>query len=157
MRRYKDLWRGLGHARWFAYAVRYAGAHVDRVLYRRWHGRVSIAGPALFDWLLLTTTGRRSGRPRTTPVVYVRDGARVVITTEDFGMAGRPAAWRLNLDACPEATVQIGAKTHRCRARRAASEEIDRYWPRLLEQWPALASYHARSGRRHVFVLEPAA
>jgi deazaflavin-dependent oxidoreductase (nitroreductase family) len=79
-----------------------------------------------------------------------------VITTESFGMAGRPAAWRLNLEARPEATLQIGAETHRCHARRADADEVERYWPRLLERWPALESYRARSGERHVFVLEPA-
>ena len=155
MRRYKALWRRLGHARWFAYAVRYAGARVDRRIYRLSRGRVSLAGPPLFPWLLLTTTGRRSGKPRTTPLVYAADGARVIITTENFGMAGRPAAWRLNLEAHPEALVQIGGERRRYRARAADAAETQRYWPRLLEFWPALETYRQRSGERHVFVLEP--
>jgi hypothetical protein len=53
--------------------------------------------------------------------------------------------------------VQIGAETHRCDARRADAAEVQRYWPRLLRQSPALESYRARSGERHVFVREPAA
>src|SRR6266542_2679206 len=67
---------------------------------------VSTAGVA--PTMLLTTTGRHSGRPRTTPVMYVRDGERFVISSENFGQR-RPAAWPLNLAANPHATVQVGA------------------------------------------------
>src|SRR3954471_18133372 len=65
---YRRLVRRLGHQRWFAFALRQlGGARLDAWLYRRSRGRLSIAGPALFPVLLLTTTGRRTGRPRTTP------------------------------------------------------------------------------------------
>jgi len=152
---YKRFWRRVGHARWFAYAVRYVLSRVDRRLYRLSDGRISVAGPALFSWLLLTTTGRKSGRQRTTPLIYVRDRDRLVITSENFGMPGRPAAWRLNLQASPQTTVQIGDTLRRYRARSASDDEIAQYWPRLLEQWPPLETYRRRSGVRYVFVLEP--
>jgi deazaflavin-dependent oxidoreductase (nitroreductase family) len=157
MAAYRTFWRRVGHARWFAYSVRYALSGVDRRIYRASRGRMSMAGPPLFDWLLLTTTGRRSGRPRTTPLVYVADADRLVITSENFGMAGRPAAWRLNLEADPRVTAQLGGDLGRFRARRAGEDEVARFWPRLLEQWPALETYRRRSGERHVFVLEPGA
>jgi deazaflavin-dependent oxidoreductase (nitroreductase family) len=145
--------RWLGHRRWFAAAGRRFGAPLDRFLYRVTRGRVnSTAGVA--PLILLTTTGRRTGRLRTTPVMYIRDGERFVVSSENFGQE-RAAAWPLNLLADPSATVQIGGETMHCRARLLAEEEADRYWTRLVEVWPAHETYRARSGKRHTFVLEP--
>jgi deazaflavin-dependent oxidoreductase (nitroreductase family) len=152
---YKRIWRRVGHTRWFAFVTRYVVAPFDRRLYQLSRGRISAAGPPLFSWLLITTTGRKSGQPRTTPLVYVRDGDRLVVTSENFGMAERPAGWRLNLQAKPEATVQIGSTRAQYRARLASDDETARYWPRLLQEWPALETYRRRSGVRYVFVLEP--
>jgi deazaflavin-dependent oxidoreductase (nitroreductase family) len=106
--------------------------------------------------LLLTTTGRRSGVPRTTPVIYVRDGDRLVVSSEQTGQR-RPAAWPLNLRAEPRVNVRLGAESAAYRGRPAAPDEVARYWPALLQAWPAHETYRARSGVRHVFVLEPAA
>jgi deazaflavin-dependent oxidoreductase (nitroreductase family) len=154
--RYARLVQSLGHGRWFAFALRQGGgARLDAWLYRHTAGRLAITGPALFPLLLLTTTGRRSGRPRTTPVIYVRDGDRIVVASESFGQE-RPAAWPLNLAADPRALVQLGPATRPYVARPASDDEIARHWPRLLAAWPAHETYHRRSGRRHVFVLEPA-
>ena len=143
----------LGHRRWFAAAGRRFGAPLDRVLYRLTRGRVnSTAG--VVPLILLTTTGRRSGRPRTTPVMYVRDGDCFVVSSENFGQE-RPAAWPLNLMADPRVTVEVGAEKVDCRARLLSDEEADRYWDRLVEAWPAHETYRARSGKRRTFVLEP--
>jgi deazaflavin-dependent oxidoreductase (nitroreductase family) len=145
--------RWLGHRRWFAAAGRRFGAPLDRALYRATRGRLtSTAGAA--PVMLLTTTGRRSGRRRTTPVMYLRDGDRFVVTSENFGQQ-RPAAWPMNLVADPRATVQVGADVVPCHARLLPEAEADRYWPKLVEVWPAHESYLARSGQRHTFVLEP--
>jgi deazaflavin-dependent oxidoreductase (nitroreductase family) len=65
-------------------------------------------------------------------------------------------AWPLNLKADPRVQVRLGADTADYRGRPAAAHEIERYWAALLEAWPAHATYRARSGVRHVFVLEPA-
>jgi deazaflavin-dependent oxidoreductase (nitroreductase family) len=147
------LIRRLGHRRWFAAAGRRFGAPLDRALYRATRGRItSTAGAA--PVMLLTTTGRRSGRSRTTPVMYLRDGDRFVVTSENFGQQ-RPAAWPLNLIADPTATVQVGAQVVPCRARLLHDTEADRYWARFVEAWPAHESYLARSGQRHTFLLEP--
>jgi len=146
----------LAHQRWFASLGRRL-APVDRLLYRATNGRLTIIGPqgaAMPPTLLLTTTGRRTGRLRSTPVMYVRDRERIVITSENFGQK-RPAAWPLNLDAHPRARVQLASDTCRCQARRATAEESARYWLRFVELWPAHQSYSRRSGVRHMFVLEP--
>ena len=104
--------------------------------------------------LLLTTTGRRTGRARTTPVIFIREGGAFVVSSENFGQR-RPAAWPLNLDAEPRATVQLGSETMPCVARRLSDAEADRYWDRLVEVWPAHATYLKRSGQRHTFMLTP--
>ena len=145
--------RWLGHRRWFAAAGRRFGAPLDRFLYRVTRGRVaSTAGVA--PVILLTTTGRRSGRKRTTPVMYIRDGERFVVSSENFGQE-RAAAWPLNLLADPQLTVQTGPDKVDCRARLLSDAEADQYWGRLVEVWPAHETYRARSGKRHTFVLEP--
>ena len=97
---------------------------------------------------------RRTGRVRTTPVMYIRDGDRFVVSSKNFGQE-RSAAWPLNLLADPRATVQIGARRMSCRARLLEDEEADRYWPQLVEVWPAHETYRGRSGERRTFLLEP--
>jgi deazaflavin-dependent oxidoreductase (nitroreductase family) len=148
------LFRWLGHRRWFA-AMGRRTAWLDRMIYRASGGRLSTAGVPIQPTLLLTTTGRRTGRERTTPVMYLREGSCFVVSSENFGQR-RPAAWPLNLEAEPRARIQVGKETIPCRARRATREEVSRYWPRLVEEWPAHETYLRRSGVRHMFVLEPA-
>jgi deazaflavin-dependent oxidoreductase (nitroreductase family) len=152
--RYKRLLERLGHTWWFAVGMRRVGARVDAHLYRLSRGRVSIAGPALFPVLLLTTVGRRSGRPRTTPLVYVRDGEKLIISSESFGQ-NKPAAWTLNLAAEPFAFVQVRRYRGAYVAEPAAPADVERYWALLLEAWPAHETYRRRSGVRNVYVLRP--
>jgi deazaflavin-dependent oxidoreductase (nitroreductase family) len=105
--------------------------------------------------LLLTTTGRRTGRERTTPVIYIRDAGGFVISSEDFGNQRGRSAWPLNLGANPKARVQVGSERFVCRARELDEDEVASYWARLIDVWPAHGTYLVRSGRRHVFLLEP--
>src|SRR3954452_19097110 len=110
----------LAAQRWFA-ALGRRLAPLDAALFRASRGRLTILGlqgSAMPRTLLLTTTGRRTGRLRTTPVMYLRDGERIVITSENFGQA-RAAAWPLNLKDSPAARVQLGSVSHACRARPA--------------------------------------
>jgi deazaflavin-dependent oxidoreductase (nitroreductase family) len=151
---YRSFIRWLGHRRWFtAFAVRF-GARFDKVMYRLTRGKLT-ATSTVAPVLLLTTTGRRTGRKRTTPVIYVEHGGTYVVSSEEFGQTERLAAWPRNLDADPSATVQIGSRVVACRARRLDEEEAERYWPRLVEVWPAHETYRSRSGRRHTFLLDP--
>jgi deazaflavin-dependent oxidoreductase (nitroreductase family) len=125
---------------------------LQRRLYRRTGGRLSLTGRA--PVLLLTTTGRRTGKARTVPLLYLRDGDRVVICNVNPGFE-RPNPWVLNLRAQPRAQVQIGRHTIPVRARPASGTELDRYWPRLARLWPAYQAFYDRGGTRSVFVLEP--
>ncbi len=126
---------------------------LQRRLYRTTGGRVSLTGRA--PVLLLTTTGRRTGLQRTVPLLYVRDGGRLVICNVNPGFE-RPNPWTLNLRAEPRAQVQVGREVLAVTAREASEEELDRYWPRLKEVWPAYGTFYDRGGKRSIFILEPA-
>jgi deazaflavin-dependent oxidoreductase (nitroreductase family) len=68
----------------------------------------------------------------------------------------RPNPWTLNLRAEPRAQVQVGREVLAVTAREASEEELDRYWPRLKEVWPAYGTFYDRGGKRSIFILEPA-
>jgi deazaflavin-dependent oxidoreductase (nitroreductase family) len=105
--------------------------------------------------LLLTTTGRKSGQPRTAPVVYLADGDNVVLINTNAGNAKIPA-WSLNLEAKPEAEVELGRKRRKVRARIAEGEERTDLWRKHVEQFEGFDSYKQKLDREpSVFVLEP--
>jgi F420H(2)-dependent quinone reductase len=105
--------------------------------------------------LLLTTTGRKSGQPRTAPVVYLADGDDVVLINTNAGNAKIPA-WSLNLKANPEAEVELGRQRHQVRARVAEGEERADLWRKHIEQYAGFDDYKAKLDREiSVFVLEP--
>lgn len=90
--------------------------------------------------LLLTTTGRRSGERRTAPVVYLEDGGRLSVIDTNAGNTRLPA-WSLNLQASPEAEVEIGGRRLRVRARPAEGEERTELWRKHNEQYAGFDSY----------------
>jgi deazaflavin-dependent oxidoreductase (nitroreductase family) len=141
----------LGGTRVGVLAIGWVVSPLQRQLYRRTGGRFSLTGRA--PVLLLTTTGRRTGKARTVPLLYLRDGNRVVICNVNPGFE-RPNPWVLNLRAQPRAQVQI-AHDITVRARPASGDELDRYWPRLAMLWPAYQTFYDGGGKRSVFVLEP--
>lgn len=107
--------------------------------------------------LLLTTTGRKSGQPRTAPVLYLADGDRYVLINTNAGNAKIPA-WSLNLKANPEATVELGRKRQAVRARIAAGEEREELWRKSNQQYAGFDDYLEKLGPDRevsVFVLEP--
>lgn len=107
--------------------------------------------------LSLTTTGRKSGKPRSTTIVYVEDGERLVVMPSNAGSDATPAWW-LNLQANPDAEVQLGNERRRVRARRATPEESERLWPVLCESYSGFEDYRAFTEREQpIVVLEPAA
>jgi deazaflavin-dependent oxidoreductase (nitroreductase family) len=106
---------------------------------------------------LLTTTGRKSGEPRTAPVLYLADGDRLVLINTNAGNAKIPA-WSLNLKANPEAEVEIGRKRQAMRARIAEGEERAELWRKSNEQYAGFDDYIEKLGPDRevsVFVLEP--
>jgi F420H(2)-dependent quinone reductase len=148
----RGLAQRLGSTRVGVLAIGRVVSPLQRWLYRSTGGRLSLTGRA--PVLLLTTTGRRTGRARTVPLLYLRDGDRMVICNVNPGFE-RPNPWILNLQAQPSAQVQIGSNTITVRARAASGSELDRYWPQLAKLWPAYQTFYDRGGKRSVFVLEP--
>jgi deazaflavin-dependent oxidoreductase (nitroreductase family) len=106
--------------------------------------------------LLLTTTGRKSGQPRTAPVLYLADGDRYVVINTNAGNQKTPA-WSLNLKANPEAEVEVGRKRAKVRARPAEGEERADLWRRHMQQYSGWDYYESKLDREiTVFVLDPA-
>lgn len=129
---------------------------VHTVLYRATGGRVGYSAGGITN-LLLTTTGRKTGRPRTVPLAYIEDAGRFVVVASNGG-SDRPPAWWGNLRQRPEATVEIGAKAVRVLAREATGDERARLWPQLKQVNPFYAQYEQITARHiPVVVLEPRA
>ena len=96
--------------------------------------------------LLLTTTGRRSGRRRTVALTYFRDGADLVVIGS-FGGSDLPPAWWLNLQRDFRASVLIGRTTSEVTARPATAAERDRLWALATSTHPGYARYQERTAR----------
>jgi deazaflavin-dependent oxidoreductase (nitroreductase family) len=127
---------------------------LHRILYRASGGRIggSVGGMSI---LLLTTTGRRTGKPRTNPLSFSRDGPNLVVIASNGGMSWSPAWW-LNLRDNPEAGVQIGRERRRVRARRSSPAEQARLWTEITSRTPAYLAYQRRTTRPiPVVILEP--
>jgi deazaflavin-dependent oxidoreductase (nitroreductase family) len=128
--------------------------HVAR--YRETHGEVG------YEWngvptLLLTTTGRRSGVERTSPLIFARDGADYVVVASVGGMPNHPA-WYLNLQADPKASIQVKADHLEVVAHDASPDEKPRLWKVVNEVWPNYDVYQSRTKRViPVVVLTPSA
>ena len=139
--------------RWF---VRFAW-RAHRALYRRTGGRLGLWRPRPNRWgtLRLTTTGRRSLQERSVILAYLDDGPNLIALAMN-GWADAEPAWWLNLQAHPDASVDLADGRRPVRAREAVGEERSRLWARWRAVGPTLDAYAARrSSRTAVVVLEP--
>jgi deazaflavin-dependent oxidoreductase (nitroreductase family) len=104
---------------------------------------------------LLTTTGRKSGEPRVSPLYFLRDGDRVIVPASKGGGEKNPM-WYLNLKANPQVQVQIKKEVRNLTARDATDEERATYWPQLVEMYPSYADYQSWTSRQiPLVVCEP--
>lgn len=130
------------------------GAHA--LLYRLSGGSI---GGRMFNapTLLLVTTGRKTGKQRTTPLLYLADGDNLVLVASNGGADWSPSWW-VNLKSNPKAQVQIGRQVKQVTARQASPEEKSRLWPSLTAMYPGYANYQQRTTRDiPVVILEPMA
>ena len=126
--------------------------HVRR--YRETGGEVGHIWKRGAKVLLLTTTGRTSGQPTTTPLIYERDGERLVLVASNGGAPADPG-WYRNLRKHPEVEVQLKEEVFAARARTAEGEERARLWALAARQWPDYDEYVKRTERTiPVVVLE---
>jgi deazaflavin-dependent oxidoreductase (nitroreductase family) len=104
--------------------------------------------------LLMTTRGRRSGEPRTTPLIYGRAGERYLVVASRGGAPTHPD-WYQNLAADPEVQVQVMADRFKARARTATAAEKPALWKTMTSIWPPYDEYQARTTREiPVVILE---
>jgi deazaflavin-dependent oxidoreductase (nitroreductase family) len=128
---------------------------VDRRLLPVTRGRLSLAVGAPVG--LLHTVGARTGRPRRTPVVYLREGERVILVASNGGSARHPA-WHHNARAHPDVRfLSRESGTRAYRARVATGDERVRLWSRMTDLYAGYAAYQQRAGARELplVVLEP--
>jgi F420H(2)-dependent quinone reductase len=134
---------------------RFMGVHT--FLYRRTGGRLGHTIPGVpGKMLLLDHVGAKSGVKRTSPLLYVVDGADLVIVASKGGFPKHPA-WFHNLLANPDTTVQVGSELRPVHARVAAPEERDRLWAMAVEAYHGYEGYQAHSKGREIplVILQP--
>ncbi len=104
--------------------------------------------------LYLHTVGRRTGTDRRTPLYYVEDGDDLAVVTSNAGRDREPAWW-LNLQAEPDAEIEVGKERRRVRARRAKPAEHDRLWPQFVAGLRNYETYRRKTERKlEVVILE---
>ena len=107
------------------------------------------------DLLLPTTSGRATGEAHTVPLLYLRDGDRLVVIASYGGRDHYPD-WYLNLESGPEVVVELPGTRVRMVARTANSNERARWWPRIVDAYHAYAAYQSRTQREiPVVFLDP--
>ncbi|HEU5476107.1 MAG TPA: nitroreductase family deazaflavin-dependent oxidoreductase [Actinophytocola sp.] len=131
-------------------------AEVNRRVIEQFRTGGDIDGMHRERLLLLTTTGRRTGRPYTTPMMFHPDGTRLLVIASNVGALAHPD-WYLNLVANPEVTVEATGDTYQAHASTATGEERDRLWTELKSRYPFFADHEAKTSRTiPVVILERA-
>ncbi|MFZ2616407.1 MAG: nitroreductase family deazaflavin-dependent oxidoreductase [Anaerolineae bacterium] len=126
---------------------------LDRPVLRWTHGRSSVTSLlAGLPIISLTTTGAKSGQPRTVPLVAVEDGERLVVFASNFGQAHYPA-WYHNLRAHPQARVLLRGQERVYLARETEGAERDAYWAAAVKLYPGYQAYKVRTGGRPIPVI----
>jgi len=131
-------------------------SRVHVALYRASGGRIG-GRFKVAPVLLLTTTGRKTGKRRTTPLLYGEDAGRYVIVASVGGAPKHPS-WYLNLSGNPDATIQVGGRKLEVHADTAAADERARLWTLMTRMYPGYDDYQAKTSREiPVVTLTPAA
>jgi deazaflavin-dependent oxidoreductase (nitroreductase family) len=152
--RYTKLIRTLGHQKWFAATGRRL-VPVDRWIHYRTGGRLTILGPEVLPSLVLTTTGRKSGLPRSVPLIYAEHDGGYIVTASNWGQDHHPA-WSANLLANPQAEIELHGEIKQVTATLAEGADRHELWSAVTQVWPAYDTYAARSGHDlRVFLLRP--
>ena len=128
---------------------------VDKAIQRGSAGRVTILDLAGLPNLMLTVVGRKSGLPRSTPLLCVPRGEAVLIAGSYFGGPNEPL-WVKNVEANPDVTFRMGGRSREAAARPLEGAERAEAWNHMLKTWPNFAKYEQRTNRLiKVFELIP--
>lgn len=118
---------------------------IHTFLYKHTRGVIGHRSPQ-GPMLLLTATGRKSGQPRTTPLLYMADGTRFIVVASNGGR-DQPPAWLLNLTANPDAEVQVGRRVIPVTAEVLDADAKAAIWPRLVAQHEGRSRYETLTER----------
>jgi F420H(2)-dependent quinone reductase len=130
---------------------------VHTLAYRVTGGLLGSRIPGGPPMLLLDHVGAESGTRRTSPLVYLQDGKKMVIVASKGGSSRHPA-WFHNLRANPETTVQVGSRKVPVTARVATAKERSRLWPKIVALYRGYELYQARTSRQiPLVILDPRA
>jgi F420H(2)-dependent quinone reductase len=128
---------------------------INAFMYRRGGGEGLGSTFQKIPVALLTTTGRKSGQPRVNALYFLRDGDKVVVAASKLGSDTHPM-WYLNLKANPKVSVRITKEVLDLTARDATDEERAKYWPKLVDMYPAYEDYQSWTDRViPIVVCEP--
>jgi len=152
---FKALLDRVFQTRWGTWVAINIGQRLDPYLMRATRGRVRISFTA--PTILLTHAGARTGKRRTTPLLYFTDGANVVLIASKGGAPQHPA-WYHNLKVHPEVEASTDGRPERYVAREAEGAERERLWKLAKKLYSGYEDYQARAINRRipVIVLEPA-
>ena len=125
---------------------------VHTAIYKASGGRIGHKGPGLPTMLLLDHAGAKSGKTRTSPLLYFEDGDDLVIVASKGGFPKHPA-WFHNLKANPDTTVQVGREKRDVHARVATPEERKRLWPKAVKTYSGYEQYQERTDRQIPLVI----
>jgi deazaflavin-dependent oxidoreductase (nitroreductase family) len=124
-------------------------------VYRKSNGRLLNKFLGGYPICVVTTTGAKSGQPRSIPLIHLPHGENKLLVASQGGMPGNPA-WYYNVVAHPEVQILVDGKEKTYRARRASDEEKAELWPHLLSLYPDFDEYQARTDRNiPVFICQP--
>jgi len=126
--------------------VRAYAARLDPILYRLSGGKITSVGPQVIPQLVLTTTGRKSGKQRSVQLGYTEDGDDVLVVASNLGAINHPA-WSHNLDVNPNAKIQLGPETKDVVATRLTDSEKAILWPKIADTVPQMKSYVKMTSR----------
>lgn len=127
--------------------------HVEK--YRKTGGEVGHEWQPGVYTLLLTTIGRRSGNPYTTPLIYRQDGSQFVVIASKGGAETHPD-WYHNLEANAEVEIQVGSEVMPATAQTVSGDDRRRLWDKMAEVWPEYDEYASKTDRElPVVVLTP--
>lgn len=121
-------------------------SRANTFLYKKTNGRVGGKFLKGAPVALLTTTGRKTGEPRVSPLLYLREGNRVILVASQGGAATNPM-WYLNLKANPTVTIQIKDEVLHLTARDATEQEKSEYWPKLVAMYSSFDDYQSWTDR----------
>jgi proline iminopeptidase len=127
-----------------AVGVLFGKEHVEK--YRATGGEIGHEWQAGVFTLLLTTSGRKSGKPYTTPLIYGEHDSSYVVVASDGGAQQHPD-WYRNLESNPEVEIQVAGEVMAATARTTAGEMRSRLWEKLAEIWPAYNEYAKKTDR----------